>query len=71
MEFVVAEVERSVDRLEGFEVNVHSSLLAVVGENGPAIEYEAIVGNTGVELEFLLSGRDGSQHGESVVLING
>ena len=66
MEFVVAEVERSVDRLEGLKVDVDLLLLALVGDDGSAVNDEAVGRNLGVELEPVLDRGDGAQDRQPV-----
>ena len=69
VEFVVAEIERCVDWLERFEVDVHLSLLAIVGNNCTTIEHQAIVWHSIVQLQALLGGSDGAQHRKTRIQI--
>jgi hypothetical protein len=66
VELVVAKVQRRVDGLEGLEVDVDLALLAFGGDDFTAVDDEAIRGDLGVELQTLLGGRDGREHGETV-----
>ena len=66
MKFVVAEIQRSVDRLEGLEVDVDFLLLALVRHDCAAVDDQAVWGHLGVELEAVLHGSDGAQHREPV-----
>jgi len=66
VKFVVAEVERGVDRLERFKVDVHFALLPFLGDYRSAVDDEAVFWAFAVELETLLGGGDGSEDGETV-----
>ena len=66
VELVVAEVERRVDGTEGLEVEGDLLLLAVVGDDGAGVEHEPVGGHPAVELEPLLGGGYGGQHGLAV-----
>ena len=48
MKFIVAQVERSVDRLERFKVNVDLAFLALRGDDFTTVYDEAIWGDFGV-----------------------
>lgn len=61
MEFIVAEVEGSVDDLEWLKINVHFLFFAVFCEDSACVENKAVGGDFGVEFEALLCGRDGAQ----------
>ena len=54
MKFVVAEIQRSVDRLEGLKVDVDFLLLALVRHDCAAVDDQAVWGHLGVELEAVL-----------------
>ena len=43
VEFVVAEVERGIDRLERLEINAELLFFAFSGDDGTAVQHEAIV----------------------------
>jgi hypothetical protein len=66
VEFVVAEVQRRVDGLEGFKVDVDLALLALGGDDFAAVDDEAIRGDLGVQFETLLGGRDSRENGETI-----
>ncbi|KAI3478310.1 hypothetical protein L1887_59786 [Cichorium endivia] len=66
VELVVAEVERGVDGLEGLEGEVDLLLLALVCEDGAAVNHETVVGDAIVQLETLLCGGDGGEHRQTV-----
>jgi hypothetical protein len=66
VELVVAQIQRSVDGLEGFKVNVNLLFLPFRGHNGSTIDHEAIVRDPGVKLEPLLCGGNGAQHRQPV-----
>ena len=66
VELVVAQVERRVDGFERFEIDIDFLLLAVVGDDGPAVDDETVGRHFVVQLEPLLDRRDGRQDGESV-----
>ena len=66
MELVVAEVERRVDRLEGLEVDVDLLFLALVGDDGAAVDDQAVGRNLGVELEPVLDRSDGAEDRQPV-----
>ena len=55
MEFIVAEVERSVDGLERLEVNINLSFLAFGSQDFSAVDHQAICGYFVVQLQALLS----------------
>jgi hypothetical protein len=66
MELVVAKVQRGVDGLEGLEVDVDLALLAFCGDDFTAVDDKAIGRDLRVELQTLLGGRDGREHGQTV-----
>jgi len=66
VKFVVAEVERGVDGLEGLKVDVYLALLPLIGDHRSAIDDEAVFGAFAVKLETLLGGGDSSEDGEAV-----
>lgn len=66
MEFVVAKVQRRVDGLEGFEVDVDLALLAFGGDDFTTVDDKAIGWDLGVELETLLGGGNSRQDGKTV-----
>ena len=66
VELVVAEVERRVDRLEGLEVDVDLLFLALVGDDGAAVDDQAVGRNLGVELEPVLDRSDGAEDRQPV-----
>jgi len=66
VELVVAEVEGGVDGLEGLKVNVHATLLSLVGHDGAAVEDETVLGALVVQLETLLGGGDGWKRAKRV-----
>ena len=67
VEFVVAQVQRRVNRFEGLEGYRELLLLALVGHDGAAVQHQAVLGDLCEELQFLLSRCDSSQHGQSGV----
>ena len=66
MELVVTQVQRGVDRLEGFEVNVDALLLAFVGNDRAAVDDQPVLGTLVVQLETLLRRGDGAQNRQTV-----
>ena len=54
MELVVTEVERGVDRLERFKVDVNLALLAFLGDNFTTVDHQTIRRNFVVQLQTLL-----------------
>lgn len=66
MEFVVTEVERGVDRLEGLEINVDLSLLALGCEDFSAVDNQSIGGDLIVEFESLLGRGNGREDGLTI-----
>ena len=64
MEFVVAEVERRVDGLEGFEINVEFALLAFVGDDVTA---EKVSVCWGLQSVTGVPAKDNAVGGDSVV----
>ena len=66
VKLVVAEVERRVDRLEGFEVDVDLLLLALVRDDRAAVDDEAVRRHFCVQLQSVLDRGDGAQHGQPV-----
>ena len=66
MKLVVAKVERRVDWLEGLKVDVDLLLLSLFCDDGAAVDDQAVDGHFGVELEPVLDGGDGAQHGQPV-----
>jgi hypothetical protein len=45
VKFVVTEIKRHVDWFEGLKVYVDTLFLAIVRQNGPAIEHQTVIGN--------------------------
>lgn len=66
VELVITEVERSVDGLEGLEVDVNLPLLSLRCDNFTTVDDQTIRGNLVVQLEALLGGSNGRQDGESI-----
>lgn len=66
VELVVAQVQGRVDGLERFKVNVDFALFALVGEDLAHEQHEAVGRAPGVQLQALLSRRDGAKHGQAV-----
>lgn len=66
MEFVVTQVERSVDGLERLEINVNLTFLSFGCDDFTTVDDQAIWGDLVVELETLLRGRDSRKHGKTV-----
>lgn len=66
VELVVTQVEGCVDGLERFEVDVNLALLSFRGDNFTTVHDQSIGRDLVVELQTLLSRRNGRQHGESV-----
>lgn len=66
VELVVTKVERGVDGLERFEVNVNLALLAFLGDNFTTVDNQTIGWNLVVQLQTLLGGGDGGQDGKTV-----
>ena len=76
MELVVAQVERGVDGAEGLEGVGHLLLLALLVQTRAAVNDQTVWRHLGeprhesqrlrVQLQLLLGGRDGAQHGQSV-----
>ena len=66
MELVVAEVQGSVDGLEGLKVHVDFALFALLREDFAAVDDEAVGRDFVVEFEALLGGGDGGEDGEAV-----
>ena len=58
MEFVVAKVERGIDRLEWFKVDIDSSLFTLRGNDFSTIYNKSVRRNLVVEFETLLGGSD-------------
>jgi hypothetical protein len=56
VELVVTQVERSVDRLEGLEIDVNLALLSFCGDNFTTVDDQAIGRDLVVQLETLLGG---------------
>lgn len=54
VEFVVAEIQGSIDRLEGLKVNVDLLFLALRGHNGTTINHKTVVRHSCVQFESLL-----------------
>lgn len=61
MEFIVTEVEGSVDDLEWLKIDVHFLFFAIFCEYSACVEYKAVGGDFGVEFEALLRGCDGAE----------
>lgn len=66
MELVVTKVERGVDGLEWFEVNVNLSLFPFRGDDFTTVDDETVGRDFVVELETLLGGGNGRQHRQTV-----
>lgn len=66
MELVVTEVERGVDGLEGFEIDVDLSLLSFRGENFTTIDDQAIWWNLVIQLKSLLGRSNGREDGLTI-----
>ena len=66
VELVVTEIERRVDGLEWFEVNVNLPFLSFGGDNFTTVDDQAIRGDLVIELETLLCGCNGREDGKSV-----
>lgn len=66
VELVVAEVEGGVDGLEGLEIDVDLSLLALGSQDFTTVDDKTVRGDLVVQLETLLGGGDGRQDGLSV-----
>lgn len=66
MELVVTKVERGVDGLERFEVNVNLSLFPFRGDDFTTVDDETVGRDFVVELETLLGGGNGRQHRQTV-----
>lgn len=66
MEFVVTQVEGSVDWLEGFEINIHTLFLSFIRDDSSAVNDKTIFGAFVVEFETLLGGCDSSENGKTV-----
>ena len=59
VEFVIAQVERRVDRFERLEIDVDLPLLAFGGDDFAAVDDQSIWRDFVVKLQALLGGRDG------------
>lgn len=59
VELVVTKVERGVDGLEGFEIDVNLALLALRGDNFTTVHNQSIRGNLVIQLQTLLGGGNG------------
>jgi hypothetical protein len=66
MELVIAQVERCVDWLEGFKINVYFFLFAFLSDNGTTIHHQTRRGNPRVQLEPMLDGGNGAQNGQTI-----
>lgn len=77
VELVVAQVERGIDRAEGLEGVGHLLFLSLLVQAGSAVHHETVGRNTGepnneqfyadfLQLQLLLGGGNGAQHGETV-----
>lgn len=82
MEFIVAQIKRCVDRLEGLKIDVDLLFFAFIGDDGAAVDYQTVwrnwkrsvelnelswrCGTFCVEFKAVLYRSDGSQDGESV-----
>ena len=62
VELVITKIKRGVDGLERLKINVDFLLLALLGDDGAAVDDETIGGDLGVELESVLYRGDGAQH---------
>jgi len=60
VEFIVAKIERCIDRFEGLEVDIHSLLLPIIRQDCSAIKHQPIVRYSRVEFQLLLSRGDRS-----------
>lgn len=66
MEFIVTKVERGIDGLERFEIDVDLSLFSFGGDDFTAVDDEAVGRDFVVKLETLLGGGNGGQNRETV-----
>ena len=66
MEFVVAKVERRIDRLKRFKVNIDLSFFSLRGQDFPAVDNQTIRWHLIVKLQSLLCGRDGRKNGLAI-----
>ena len=66
MKFIVAEIQRSIDRLERLEINIDLSFFALGCDDFTAVDDQAIRRNLGVELQPLLGRGDGGQDGLAI-----
>lgn len=62
VELVIAQVERCIDWFERLKVDVHLLFLALVRDDRPRVDDQAIRWDLGVQLQTLLGRRDCSQH---------
>ena len=61
VEFVVAQIQRSVNRLERLEVNIHFLFFIFGSQNGAAVNHKTIWWHFRIKLQFLLCRDDGGQ----------
>ena len=66
VKLVVAKIQRSIDRLEGLEVDIDLAFLAFRGQDFTAVDDEAVRGDFVIELETLLGRGNGREHGLTV-----
>ena len=66
MKLVVAQVQRSVDGFEGFEIDVDLSFLSFGGQYFATVDDQAIRRDFAVELQPLLGGGDGGKDTKTV-----
>ena len=66
MELVVAKVEGGVDWLEGLEIDVDLSFLALGSENFPTVDDQSIGGDLVVQFESLLGRGNGREDGLTI-----
>lgn len=66
VELVVAKIERGVDRLEGFKVNINLALLSFRRDDFTAVDNQSIRRNLVVQLQTLLRGCNGRQDGKTI-----
>lgn len=65
MELVVAQIQRSIDGLEWLKIDVYSLLLAIIRQNGPTVNNQTVIRNSGIQLKLLLRRGNSTQHRQS------
>jgi hypothetical protein len=65
MKLVVAQIKGCIDGFEWFKVNVHSFFLSVVSQNSSTVENKAVVRNSRVQFQLLLSRSDSTEYRQS------